>query len=1002
MKTNHDDYYYNDRNKKNNNNWYTVSLHQTVDQHSIIPWSNSRTNRNDALDQLGQQFTQFAENSLKTYVDQSASAYYRPIIQLSMNNVHCRNLLKPIISKAMNKQPALNSLVSMMMLDKRKHNSFHHTGLRNQHDIKDNRLKRNTVQQNSLTVDSSIQSINKNTQPTKQMMALSNNNNNNHVLSDRTSSLLFNPRHLSVPNINQSSTIVSSRGVSTSTVSSLSLKTTTATTPTSLDCLSKSIENVTTIDDKNTLSGSNISIINSTKHCLKSSSSSSLEKLNTNSLTNKQTNQFVEQNKFLNTNSNGLSLYCILNTIGIGNFSQVKLATHILTKERVAIKILDKSKMNASTRRLLSQEISILESLHHPNIIRLYEVIETFSHLNLVMEYVAGGDLNHRIIKYGKLSEPEARIVFAQLIAAVNHLHERNIIHRDIKAENILFAYDFKQISQTPMKTLKSKTTPINIMKENTGKLQSNHQSTIEQHENRRTISKMHKLLHFHHRSHSSHKNDMSTSKVTNRQPHHHYSLKIERDSPIIMHNQSRNNTPIRILNKDGKKLNAYSNKKQQHQLHKSNSIEIDAMDENLNDLCPDYYRVKLVDFGFSKLIKESNQKLTTFCGSPAYAAPELFESKYYHGGPVDMWALGIVLFFMLTGLLPFNGTTVGQVRRLILTNCGLQLPDNLSPAANDLYRNLTARQPDLRPTASQLIKYAQYARKDLTPIEMVLRQRTTWTSWLTGQIFPKSLPRFKHCPPLPTMPQIKQNLLNSSSYECKLNKNNSVDKTDSSNNHSMTLSNHIQNQPPITVDDNQTNIGTLNEKEFNVRHPPSPSSSPQQTLNNDQDDAELEATNYLLSNLGITTDEIQNAHNYATRCAVTGAYRIMLHRIHRSRRLSRLDQTGLSSSSSSSSSSLSISSNNKENSLKPIPFNPTLSTIPSTTNIQQDLVNDKQNSSKFQTAPIPSNVNKFDNNRYGALKQNPLPTSSSSPTTSTPTKKLHRKSSTSRLCDLI
>ncbi|CAH8619722.1 unnamed protein product, partial [Heterobilharzia americana] len=153
----------------------------------------------------------------------------------------------------------------------------------------------------------------------------------------------------------------------------------------------------------------------------------------------------------LNTKLNDIGFYRILNTIGSGNFSQVKLATHILTQERVAIKVIDKSKMDSVTRRLLSREISILESLHHPNIIRLYEVIETMTRLNLVMEYVAGGDLNRRIVKFGKLTEHEGRIVFAQLIAAVNHLHERNIIHRDIKAENILFAYNFQNLCQTSM-----------------------------------------------------------------------------------------------------------------------------------------------------------------------------------------------------------------------------------------------------------------------------------------------------------------------------------------------------------------------------------------------------------------------------------------------------------------------------------------------------------------------------------------------------------------------
>ncbi|TNN06565.1 Serine/threonine-protein kinase NIM1, partial [Schistosoma japonicum] len=438
---------------------------------------------------------------------------------------------------------------------------------------------------------------------------------------------------------------------------------------------------------------------------------------------------------------------------------------------RVAIKVLDKSKMNASTRRLLSQEISILESLHHPNIIRLYEVIETFSRLNLIMEYVAGGDLNRRIRKYGKLSEPVGRIVFAQLIAAVNHLHERNIIHRDIKAENILFTYDFQHVQQTSMRSMATATpvttgttTSTSGKKDNLEKMPRNNlkmQHTSKFHNSNNQTGKMHKLLLLRNRSHSSKRTIDDCSSSSNMTTNYHNSLQRKQEHFTEIH--SRSNTLVRINPKDGKKS-------LKRKLQKVNSMEDDQIDETFNDICLDHYRVKLVDFGFSKLTKDPNQSLTTFCGSPAYAAPELFESKSYRGGPVDMWALGIVLFFMLTGLLPYSGTTVEQVRRLVLDNHGLQPPDSLSPAAADLYRNLTARQPELRPTASQLIKYAQFARKDLTPIEIILRQRSTWTNWLTGQTFPKPLPRFKHCPPVPSTFQMKSNLLQPSSSEYNIN----------------------------------------------------------------------------------------------------------------------------------------------------------------------------------------------------------------------------------------
>lgn len=86
------------------------------------------------------------------------------------------------------------------------------------------------------------------------------------------------------------------------------------------------------------------------------------------------------------------------------------------------MKILDKTKLDAKTQRLLSREISSMERLHHPNVIRLYEVIETLSKLHLVMEYASCGDLYMKITNDGRLHESEAKPLFAQIVAAVEHM----------------------------------------------------------------------------------------------------------------------------------------------------------------------------------------------------------------------------------------------------------------------------------------------------------------------------------------------------------------------------------------------------------------------------------------------------------------------------------------------------------------------------------------------------------------------------------------------------
>ena len=95
--------------------------------------------------------------------------------------------------------------------------------------------------------------------------------------------------------------------------------------------------------------------------------------------------------------------------------------------EKVAVKILDKTKLDQKTQRLLSREISSMEKLHHPNVIRLYEVVETLAKLYMVMEFAGGGELFTKISNEGKLPEAEARPLFAQILAAVKHMV--SIIH---------------------------------------------------------------------------------------------------------------------------------------------------------------------------------------------------------------------------------------------------------------------------------------------------------------------------------------------------------------------------------------------------------------------------------------------------------------------------------------------------------------------------------------------------------------------------------------------
>ncbi|XP_033113954.1 serine/threonine-protein kinase NIM1-like [Anneissia japonica] len=271
-----------------------------------------------------------------------------------------------------------------------------------------------------------------------------------------------------------------------------------------------------------------------------------------------------------------IGFYRIRGELGTGNFSQVKMGLHVLTKEKVAIKILDKTKLDQKTQRLLSREISSMEKLHHPNIIRLYEVVETLSKLHIVMEYAAGGELFTKISNEGKLSEQESRPLYAQVVAAVAHIHSKNIIHRDLKAENVFYA---------------------------------------------------------------------------------------------------------------------------------ANGL------------------AKVGDFGFSTVSKE-NETLNTFCGSPPYAAPELFKDEHYIGVTVDIWAMGIMLYFMVVGVMPFRADTVAKLKKCILDG-NFTIPPFVSKDCQSLISGILKSEPSERLTIREMMTHP----------------------WLKGQEFPKSIDAYHTVP---------------------------------------------------------------------------------------------------------------------------------------------------------------------------------------------------------------------------------------------------------------
>merc|ERR550534_1671609 len=129
-----------------------------------------------------------------------------------------------------------------------------------------------------------------------------------------------------------------------------------------------------------------------------------------------------------------------MKTIGEGTFGKVKLGTHVLTGECVAVKVLEKERIvdTADVERV-AREIHILKLIRKcRHIIQLYEIIETPRQIYLIMEYAPGGELFDYIVERGRAEEPEACRFLHQILAGVERVHEHSVVHRDLKPENLL------------------------------------------------------------------------------------------------------------------------------------------------------------------------------------------------------------------------------------------------------------------------------------------------------------------------------------------------------------------------------------------------------------------------------------------------------------------------------------------------------------------------------------------------------------------------------------
>lgn len=153
--------------------------------------------------------------------------------------------------------------------------------------------------------------------------------------------------------------------------------------------------------------------------------------------------RYYLQNILLNESLDGRSttdFYVFGKVLGQGSFAKVRVAWHKLTGRQVAIKTYEKAKLkDANQWRRIQQEIRLMEKLNNSRVIRMFECIESPKRIHIVMEFLGGNNLCSYVKSKRRLCEDEAKEIFSQLINSVDYIHGMNVIHRDIKLENVIF-----------------------------------------------------------------------------------------------------------------------------------------------------------------------------------------------------------------------------------------------------------------------------------------------------------------------------------------------------------------------------------------------------------------------------------------------------------------------------------------------------------------------------------------------------------------------------------
>ncbi|MGH0119193.1 UNVERIFIED_CONTAM: hypothetical protein FKN15_013288 [Acipenser sinensis] len=406
-----------------------------------------------------------------------------------------------------------------------------------------------------------------------------------------------------------------------------------------------------------------------------------------------------------------MSDFDYLKLLGKGTFGKVILVKEKATGMYYAMKILRKEVIIAKDEVAHTvTESRVLQNTRHPFLTTLKYAFQTHDRLCFVMEYANGGELFFHLSRDRVFPEERARFYGAEIVSAVEYLHSRNVVYRDLKLENLMLDKD-GHIKITDFGLCKEGITDGATMKTFCGTPEYLAPEVLEDNDYGRAVDwwglgvVMYEMM-------------------CGRLPF--YNQDHERLFELILMEEirfPRNLSPearallAGLLKKDPKQSSLPSVQLFFHlsrdrvfpeerarfygaeivsaveYLHSRNVVYRDLKLENL--MLDKDGHIKITDFGLCKEGITDGATMKTFCGTPEYLAPEVLEDNDY-GRAVDWWGLGVVMYEMMCGRLPFYNQDHERLFELILME-EIRFPRNLSPEARALLAGLLKKDPKQR-----------------------------------------------------------------------------------------------------------------------------------------------------------------------------------------------------------------------------------------------------------------------------------------------------------------